>query len=85
MIINLNYTYKNNIIYLKNFIGQSGTVSMSKKAEMPYTNAFIQELFRFRTLVPLNVPHVTDQDTEINGYIFPKNTIVRYNTISKLF
>ena len=68
----------------KNFIGQSGTVSMSKKPEMPYTNAFIQELLRFRTLVPLNVPHVANQDTKIDEYIFPKNTIVRYDILEKL-
>ena len=57
---------------------------MSKKPEMPYTNAFIQELLRFRTLVPLNVPHVTNQDTKIDGYIFPKNTIVRYDMLKKV-
>ena len=57
---------------------------MSKKSEMPYINAFIQELLRFRTLVPLNVPHVTNQDTKIDEYIFPKNTIVRYDVLEKL-
>ena len=49
---------------------------MSRKNEMSYTNAFIQEILRFRTLVPLSVPHLTNQDTEIDGYIFPKNTMV---------
>ena len=49
---------------------------------MPYTSAFIQELLRFRTLVPLNVPHVTKQDTKIDGYLFPKKTIVRCDVIS---
>ena len=57
---------------------------MSKKPEMPYTNAFIQELLRFRTLAPLILPHVTNQDTEIDEYIFPKNTIVRYDIFEKL-
>ena len=51
---------------------------------MPYTNAFIQEMLRFRTLVPLNVAHEANQDTEIDGYIFPKNTLVIYDNIEKL-
>ena len=50
---------------------------MYKKAVMPYTSAFIQELLRFRTLAPLSVPHVATQDTEIDGYVFPKKTVVR--------
>ena len=49
---------------------------MSKKADMPYTNAFIQEIMRFRTLAPLSVPHFANEDTEIDGYIIRKNTIV---------
>ena len=57
---------------------------MSKKPEMRYTNAFIQELLRFRTLAPLSLPHVTNQDTKIDGYIFPKNTIVRCDILEKV-
>ena len=53
--------------------GSSGTISMANKADMPYTSAFIQEVYRYRTLAPLSVPHKTNADTILDGYIIPKN------------
>ena len=49
---------------------------MSHKADMHYTNAFVQELYRYRTLSPLASPHKTNADTELNGYVIPKETQV---------
>ena len=43
---------------------------------MPYTNAFIQELMRFRTLGPLGVPHKTNADVNLNGFDIPNGTLV---------
>ena len=43
---------------------------------MAYTNAFIQEMSRFRTLAPSAVPHKTLEDTNLDGYFIPKNTKV---------
>ena len=54
---------------------------MSNKGDMPYTNAFIQEIYRYRTLAPLAVPHKATADTEINGYVIPKNTQVNCKLI----
>ena len=45
---------------------------------MPYTSAFIQEVYRCRTIAPIALPHKTTTDIELNGYIIPKNTTVRY-------
>ncbi|XP_076802018.1 cytochrome P450 2U1-like [Clavelina lepadiformis] len=60
-------------------IGFEGTASMSHKSSMPYTCAFIHELMRYRTLAPLSVFHKTNEDTELNGYFIPKNTLVAPN------
>ncbi|GFS87502.1 cytochrome P450 2U1 [Nephila pilipes] len=43
---------------------------------MPFTEAAIAELMRWRTIVPLNLMRYTLQDTELNGYFIPKNTNV---------
>ena len=59
-------------------MGSSGTVSMTHKADMPYTNAFVQEVFRYRTLTPLAVPHKSNADTELNGYVIPKGAKVSH-------
>ncbi|CAK8694869.1 unnamed protein product [Clavelina lepadiformis] len=60
-------------------IGSEGTASMSHQSSMPYTCAFIHELMRYRTLAPLSVFHKTNEDTELNGYFIPKNTLVAPN------
>ena len=66
--------YSSNILHF--FKGSSGTVSMSKKANMPYTSAFIQEIYRFRTLVPFGSPHIANAATEIDGWMIPKGSTV---------
>jgi len=49
---------------------------MSDRGKMPYTCAFIEELYRFRTLAPMGVEHKTTSDVKFNGYCIPKNTVV---------
>ncbi|XP_077968910.1 cytochrome P450 2H2-like [Styela clava] len=63
---------------VKQVIG-SGVPSMSHKEAMPYTCAFIHEITRHRTLVPLSVPHITTEDVEFRGYNIPKGTPVLPN------
>jgi len=43
---------------------------------LPYVEATILELFRYKTLVPM-VVHCTLKDTEVGGYFVPKGTMVR--------
>ena len=52
---------------------------MSKKSEMPYTCAFLQELLRYRTLSPLTLPHQLVEDVKHDEYIIPKGTVVSIN------
>jgi len=44
---------------------------------LPYVEATILELFRYKTLGPLAVPHRTMKDTEVGGYFIPGLTTVR--------
>ena len=39
---------------------------------MPYNEAFLREVMRKQTLVPLSVFHSATEDTELNGYFIPK-------------
>ncbi|CAK8692689.1 unnamed protein product [Clavelina lepadiformis] len=57
-------------------IGSSGTVHMSHKPDMHYTNAFIQELMRYRTLGPLGIFHKTNEEADLNGYTIPKDVMI---------
>ena len=43
---------------------------------LPYVEATILELLRFKTVVPLAMPHQTLRNTEVGGYFIPAETMV---------
>ena len=45
------------------------------EAEMPYVAAVIEETFRLRPIAD-TVPHVTNQNVELEGHFIPKGTII---------
>uniref|UniRef100_A0A8R1E0I3 Cytochrome P450 n=1 Tax=Caenorhabditis japonica TaxID=281687 RepID=A0A8R1E0I3_CAEJA len=49
-------------------------ITTADKANLPYTNAYINEIQRTANLVPLNLLHMTTRDTVINKYSIPKGT-----------
>jgi cytochrome P450 len=53
--------------------------SLADKDKLSYVEAFILELMRVRTIVPLGAPHTTLCETEVNGYIVPADTMVLIN------
>ncbi|XP_004713888.1 cytochrome P450 1A4-like isoform X1 [Echinops telfairi] len=46
---------------------------------LPYTEAFINEIFRHVSFLPFTIPHCTTVDTSLNGYFIPKNTCTFIN------
>ncbi|CAG2118220.1 unnamed protein product [Medioppia subpectinata] len=46
---------------------------------MPFTQAFINESFRFKTLLPLNLMRSSVENSSILGNFIPKNTRVLAN------
>ncbi|XP_069728442.1 cytochrome P450 2C5-like [Phaenicophaeus curvirostris] len=57
-------------------VGTSRAPSAEDKLRMPYTNAVIHELQRFRKTRIENFPRMTTQDVMFRGYTIPKNTAV---------
>ncbi|XP_078491645.1 cytochrome P450 2B2-like [Ciona intestinalis] len=52
---------------------------LDHRDELPLIQAFIQELYRYMTLVPLSLQHETTKDAVIGGYCIPKETLVLTN------
>ncbi|KAL1763109.1 cytochrome P450 2D20-like, partial [Sigmodon hispidus] len=65
-------------------IGQMRRPEMADQVRMPYTNAVIHEVQRFADIAPMNIPHMTSRDIEIQGFLIPKGTTIIPNLSSVL-
>ena len=53
--------------------------SISDRSNMPYTEAVIHETLRFKTPIPLSLPHAAVKDAVLCGYDIPKDTVILVN------
>lgn len=60
-------------------VDRSRLPTIEDQPQLPYVMAFIYEVMRFTSFVPLTIPHSTTTDTTIMGYTIPKNTVVFVN------
>ncbi|XP_060244960.1 cytochrome P450 2D3-like [Meriones unguiculatus] len=65
-------------------IGQVRHPEMADQARMPYTNAVVHEVQRFADIAPMNAPHLTSRDVEVQGFRIPKGTMLIPNLSSVL-
>ncbi|XP_063170090.1 cytochrome P450 1A5-like [Candoia aspera] len=64
---------------LDQIIGRGRTPKLSDCAMLPYSEAFIFEMFRHSSFVPFTIPHCTTRDTVLNGFYIPQDTCVFVN------
>uniref|UniRef100_A0A2K5PSD8 Cytochrome P450 family 2 subfamily D member 6/pseudo n=1 Tax=Cebus imitator TaxID=2715852 RepID=A0A2K5PSD8_CEBIM len=57
-------------------IGQARRPEMGDQVRMPYTTAVIHEVQRFGDIIPMNMPHMTSRDIEVQGFLIPKGTAI---------
>ncbi|XP_010186809.1 PREDICTED: cytochrome P450 1A5-like [Mesitornis unicolor] len=60
-------------------IGQERRPRLSDRGMLPYTEAFILEMFRHSSFLPFTIPHSTTRDTVLKGYYIPKDRCVFVN------
>ncbi|NXI59436.1 CP1A4 protein, partial [Chloroceryle aenea] len=60
-------------------IGRERRPRLSDRGTLPYTEAFILEMFRHSSFLPFTIPHSTTKATVLNGYYIPKGTCVFIN------
>ncbi|GFY59622.1 cytochrome P450 2U1 [Trichonephila inaurata madagascariensis] len=64
---------------IDNVVGRNRSPNWSDHVKMPYTEATIMEIMRWRTVVPINILRYTLWTTELNGYVIPKGSYVMSN------
>ncbi|KAF5369154.1 hypothetical protein D9757_011077 [Collybiopsis confluens] len=60
-------------------IGHDRSPTFEDITQMPYLQAVIKEVHRFRPVAPLAVPHMTSMPLEYDGYIIPKGSTIFLN------
>ena len=60
-------------------IGTSRLPEFSDEDSLPYIRALIKELLRWRSVVPLAIPHCSVEEDQYRGYRIPKGSIVIAN------
>ncbi|KAL7182906.1 hypothetical protein ACSBR1_041564 [Camellia fascicularis] len=60
-------------------IGPEGTIEESKIIALPYLHAVVKETMRLHLAVPLLIPHKTETDVKLRGFLIPKNTQIFVN------
>ncbi|XP_036403174.1 cytochrome P450 1B1 [Megalops cyprinoides] len=60
-------------------VDRSRLPTIEDQPRLPYIMAFIYEVMRFTSFVPVTIPHSTTTDTSILGYHIPKDTVVFIN------
>ncbi|RPD69164.1 cytochrome P450 [Lentinus tigrinus ALCF2SS1-7] len=65
---------------LDTIVGPDRLPTMEDKPDLPYITAIVKECLRWRSVVPLSVPHMAIQEDEYKGYRIPVGSLVISNT-----
>ncbi|PPQ73581.1 hypothetical protein CVT26_010565 [Gymnopilus dilepis] len=64
---------------LDEVVGSTRLPTFADRKNLPYTNAFVLEVFRWFTTIPTGFPHVVQEDNIYEGYFIPKGAVVIAN------
>jgi len=64
---------------LDSVIGPDRLPSFDDISNLPYVNAFIKEVIRWRPVTPMGMPHAPIEDDEYLGYLIPKGAAIVEN------
>ncbi|CAH1235119.1 unnamed protein product [Diabrotica balteata] len=63
-------------------VGRNRWPTLNDRIRLKYTEAFLMELQRRVTIAPLGIAHRAVRDTDLYGYLIPKDTIILTNLFS---
>ncbi|KAG8939754.1 hypothetical protein FRC03_006077 [Tulasnella sp. 419] len=69
---------------LDRVVGNDRVPTVDDIPNLPYLNAFLSEVHRFRTNGPLGIPHASQEDVAYKGYLIPKGSTIFLNAWATL-
>ncbi|KAJ7660445.1 cytochrome P450 [Mycena rosella] len=64
---------------LEEVVGRDRMPTLEDYDQLPYLRALVKEVFRWRTTVPLGIPHQLAEDDWYEGYFLPKGSLILPN------
>ncbi|KAH9514138.1 cytochrome P450 2 sub U member 1 [Bulinus truncatus] len=64
---------------IANYVGTERLPNIDDKPKLKYLTAFIMEVQRISSIVPLSIPHLCNADSTVAGYFIPKGSVVMPN------
>ncbi|XP_033006703.1 cytochrome P450 2J5-like [Lacerta agilis] len=61
---------------IEDALGSSHTICYQDKKKLPYTNAVIHEIQRFKYALLFGIPRQCAKDVKLRGFLFPKGTAI---------
>ena len=77
-LVNIPFVQKKMFEEIDRVVGDR-TPILSDRQKMPYTEAVILEGMRFKTPIPLSLPHAAVKNAKLSGYDIPKGTTILLN------
>jgi len=65
---------------LDEILGQDKMPAITDRGRLPYVEAVIKEVMRWKPALPLGIPRRVDKDDDYGGYHIPSNSIIIPNT-----
>lgn len=62
-------------------IGNASQPCSTHRSKMPYTEAVLLEMLRYVSQTPLAIPHKSNKDVVLDGYLIEKNSGVSSSVI----
>ncbi|KAJ5594389.1 uncharacterized protein N7459_000597 [Penicillium hispanicum] len=60
-------------------LGSSALPTVADRSRLPYIDALVKETLRWHIVAPGGIPHRTDEDDVVNGFLIPKDAILMPN------
>jgi cytochrome P450 len=60
-------------------VGSDRLPVAADRAQLPYIDAIVKETMRWHPIAPLGLPHRSDADEVVEGYLIPKGAIIMAN------